>query len=102
VFRTPPLEWIEERLEGMRDLLERRTERSALLLRDLLGQVYLEPSLGDIGRPYYVARSSLDCLVLLKPPPGEVPDGGSNSLQQWRRRESNPRPRMVHQELLRA
>jgi hypothetical protein len=64
----------------MRDLLERRTERSARLLRDLLGQVRLEPTMGEIGRPYHLARTSLDCLVLLKPPPGEVPDGGSNSL----------------------
>jgi hypothetical protein len=52
VFQAPPLEWIEERLAAMQELLERRTERSALLLRELLGQVRLEPTLGDVGRPY--------------------------------------------------
>jgi hypothetical protein len=87
VFQAPPREWIEERLEGMQELLERRTEQSARLLRELLGEVRLEPITGDIGRPYYAAGTSIDCLVLLKPPAGEGPDGGSSMLRQWRRRE---------------
>jgi hypothetical protein len=28
VFQAPPVEWIEERLAGMREVLERRTDRS--------------------------------------------------------------------------
>lgn len=49
-----------------------------------------------LGRPYYVARTSLDTLTLLAPPPGQDgPEGGSNSLRWWRLRESNPRPRTV-------
>jgi hypothetical protein len=92
VFQAPPVEWIEERLAGVQEVLERRTERSALLLRSLLGQIQLEPIQGDIGRPYYVARTSLDTLSLLAPPPGQDdPEAGSNSLRWWRRRESNPR-----------
>ncbi len=90
VFRAPPIEWIEERLAGMQEVLERRTDRSALLLRSLLGQIRLEPTKGEIGRRYYAARTSLDALSLLAPPPGQ--DGlesGSNSLRWWRRRESN-------------
>ena len=91
VFQAPPVEWVEERLTELRDVLERRTDRSALLLRKLLGRIRLEPEQGDIGRPYYLARTSLDALALLEPPPGqEGPDGGSNSLRWWRRRESNP------------
>ncbi|MEX1258766.1 MAG: hypothetical protein WEG36_14215 [Gemmatimonadota bacterium] len=82
---APPREWIEDRLDGMQELLERRTEQSALLLRELLGQVRLEPTLGDIGRPYYGVRTTIDCLVLLKTPPGRGPDGGSSMLQQWTR-----------------
>jgi DNA invertase Pin-like site-specific DNA recombinase len=41
------------------------------------------------GGRIYMARTSLDCLaLLLEPPPGAAaPDGGSNSLRQWRRRE---------------
>jgi hypothetical protein len=65
-----------------------RTERSALLLRDVLGTIRLEPRKGDVGRPYYFAKTSIDCIALLETPPGaEAPDGGSNSLRQWRRRE---------------
>jgi hypothetical protein len=93
VFQAPPVEWIEERLAGMQKVLERRTERSALLLRSLLGGIQLEPTCGEIGRPYYVARTSIDALTLLEPPPGQDgPDGGSNSLRWWTLRESNAMP----------
>jgi len=52
VCQAPPVEWIEERLAGMQKVLARRTERSALLLRSLLGGIQLEPACGEIGRPY--------------------------------------------------
>ena len=99
VFRTPPVEWIEERMVGLKDVLERRTEQSALLLRRLLGEIRLEPSRPVEGKPYYMARTSLDTLALLDPPPG-VRDTGSNSLRWWRRGESNPRPEMIPRERL--
>jgi hypothetical protein len=38
----------------MQEVLERRTDRSALLLRSSLGQIRLEPTRGQIGRPYCV------------------------------------------------
>jgi len=61
---------------------------AALLLRGVLGTIRLEPKQGDVGRPYYLAQTSIDCIALLETPPGaEAPDGGSNSLQPWRRRE---------------
>jgi len=92
VFQAPPVEWIEERLTQLKDLLERRTEQSALILRRLLGQIRLEPTRGDIGRSYYLARTSLDSLALVEPLTEPYSsDGGSNSLRWWRRRESNPR-----------
>jgi hypothetical protein len=91
VFQAPPLPWIEERVAKFQDVLERGTEHSALLLRKLLGTVSLKPTQGDIGKPYYSATSNLQALALLEPPPSDPgPDGGSNSLQWWRRRESNP------------
>jgi len=103
VFQAPPVEWVEERLSGVQEVLERRTERSALLLRALLGKIELEPAKGEIGRPYYMARTSLDALALLAPRSGqEGPDGSSNSLRWWRRRESNPRPHGVHSQHLRV
>jgi site-specific DNA recombinase len=103
VFQTPPREWIEERLACVNEILERNTDRSGPVLRNLLGQLRLEPTRGDIGRPYYVARTSLNTLALLEMP-SETAGGytGSNSLQWWRRRESNPRPRAARAERLRA
>ena len=68
-----------------------------------VGTIRLEPQRGDVGRSYYLAQTSIDCIALIETPPGaEAPDGGSNSLRQWRRRESNPRPRMNPVEPLRA
>lgn len=48
VFQAPPVEWIEERLGELKEILERRTEQSALLLRKLLGPISLEPPLEDV------------------------------------------------------
>jgi len=88
VFQTPPVEWIEERLSRVQEVLERRTEQSALLLRDVLGTIRLEPKKGDVGRPYYLAQTSIECIALLETPPGaEAPDGDSSSPRQCRRRE---------------
>jgi hypothetical protein len=50
VFKTPPTEWIADRIEHMKELLERRTARSAQALRGLLGPISLEPVTADIGR----------------------------------------------------
>ena len=60
-----------------------------------LGPIRLEPTKGDIGRPYYLARTTINALAILEPPPskGGGPNDGSNSLRWWRRRESNPRPK---------
>ena len=86
VFQTPPMEWIEERLRGLKEVLERRTPQSALLLRELLGPIRLEPIRGDIGRPYYLARTSINTLALLKMPPRRGgSDDSSNSLRWWTR-----------------
>ena len=90
VMRAPPAEWIEERLVRIRAVLEARTERSALMLRQLLGPIRLEPVKPDIGRPYYVARTALDTLVLLDDPGGDGgPEGGSNSSRWWKRQDVN-------------
>jgi hypothetical protein len=80
-----PLERNEERVAGLKEVLERRTETSALLLRKLLGEIRLEPKAGtETGRPYYLARTSLDALEILEPPPGG-PEEGSKSLRWWTR-----------------
>src|SRR6184192_2818006 len=85
MFEPPPMEWITERLGRLQDLLERQTERSALLLRRVLGPVRLVPTRPEVGRPYYQAETALRALELLEPP-----EGGLNWSRQWRRGESNP------------
>ena len=83
-FLTRP--WVEKRLAAFRELLERRTEASALVLRRLLGRMVLKPVYPEQGKPYYVARTAIDVLVLLEPP-GSDPssDPGANSFGWWRR-----------------
>ncbi len=103
VFRAPPIEWISERVSGLQDVLEARTGRSALILRELLGPIQLKPVPVDVGRPYYRAVTAIDALALVETPPeGSPSEGGSNSLRKWRRWESNPRPRPRGEQLLRA
>ena len=85
--RFPSRPWVEKRLAAFRELLERRTEASALVLRRLLGRMVLKPVYPEQGKPYYVARTAIDVLVLLEPP-GSDPssDPGANSFGWWRRR----------------
>ena len=87
VFSIPPREWLAERIVTLQAVLERRTERSALLLRKLLGPIRLEPVTPDVGRPYYRALSNLDALAIVENDPDSPdPEPGSTSLQWWRRR----------------
>jgi len=93
VSSIPPLIWIQERVSVLQEVLERRTERSALLLRALLGKIRLDPVAREGGRAYYRAVSKLQVLALLDVQPGpEGPEPGSTHLSWWRRRELNPRP----------
>src|SRR5262249_33545655 len=84
-FQVPPLEWVAERLSGWKKLVERETARPALLLRRVLGPLRLVPFKPQVGRTYYRAETAIQVLELL-----DDPDGGSNSLRQWRRGGSNP------------
>ncbi len=103
IFRPPPVEWIRERLSDIQSVLEQRTARSAQMLRNLLGPIRLELQTPDIGRPFYCAVTSLDALALIETPPDQSgAEGGSNTLQRWRRRELNPRPQSRKRWRLRA
>jgi len=79
-FTPPPEAWIAERLRKLNDVLEQRTEKSALALRRLTGPVTLTPESPEVGTPYLRASCRFDALNLL-----HVADGGSNSLQWWTR-----------------
>src|SRR5262249_13908958 len=61
-FEPPPRPWIDERLVYIHELLERRTERSALLLRRFLAPMRLSPVKVDVGRPHYQVTSAIDPL----------------------------------------
>jgi DNA invertase Pin-like site-specific DNA recombinase len=83
-FEAPPRLWIEERLVRIQELLDRRTERAALVLRRYLAPMRLVPIKVDVGRPYYQVTSAIDTLALFEPCPElEDADAGSNSLREW-------------------
>ncbi len=92
-FEPPPVEWIKSQLSKLHELLQKRVEASALLVRKLTGRIVLTPKIPEVGRPYCHAKSKLKSFALLDDP--DEPSGsGSNSLQWWRRWESNPRPKV--------
>ena len=91
-FTSPPKEWIEHRLEELRDTLNQNTVTSSIALKELLGNISLEPvtdkksdfyyivSNGDIKfKPYYIAHTKIQTLALL-----DDKYKGSNWLH-WRR-----------------
>ena len=95
VFQVPSEKWLAEQVGALHQLLERRTPESARVLRRLLGKVVLQPVHPENGRPYYVARTAIDTFALVDPSgPRGGSDGGSGSMRWWRRRESNPRPKI--------
>ena len=91
VFEPPPRVWIEERLATLQSVLEGRTGKSALLLREIFGPIMLEPVRSDIGRPYFRAKSELDVLALVEFGTGlAAVKAGANCARKWSQRDSNP------------
>lgn len=77
-FKTPPKEWINYRLEQLRETLNKDTAASALALKEILSPIVLEPienKEADLYRifegeerdfkPYYVAHTKIQTLALL-------------------------------------
>jgi hypothetical protein len=54
----------------LQEVLERRTEKSALLLGKVSGKIKPEPIKPDVGRPYLLARPKLQALALYEMEPG--------------------------------
>ncbi len=98
-FKSPPIEWIKDRLGHLYDTLGKNTTSAALALKELLSPITLEPvsdSDNDFYsvvnaqegkfKPYYVAHIKAQTLALL-----DEKNKGSNWFQ-WRGRwDSNPR-----------
>jgi len=77
-FKAPPKEWINHRLENLRETLNKNTVSSALALKELLAPIRLEPVLTKENdfyqlfggnerefKPYYVAHTKIRTLALL-------------------------------------
>lgn len=62
IFAAPPRHWVEERTQRLQEALERRTGASAILLRNLLGKIRLDPVIPEVGRPYLRARTTVEAL----------------------------------------
>ena len=65
-LEPPPVEWIDHRIQQVQNILESKTEKSALLLRQLFGKITLTPMMPDIGKPYYQAKSKFKSFALLE------------------------------------
>jgi site-specific DNA recombinase len=100
LFKAPPKEWIEDRVSQIKEVLELKTERSALLLRRLLGRIIAEPAETEDGLRYLKAKTKLQCLALLEKEPaaknpaslGEGVAAGSTTFRWRALRDSNPQP----------
>ncbi|MBX7065613.1 MAG: recombinase family protein [Parachlamydiales bacterium] len=78
-FKAPPKEWIEHRLDKLKETLGMNTKASGLALKDLLGTIEMEAVPGECvvengnliqNKPYYLAHSTIDTLALLDEPKG--------------------------------
>lgn len=86
----PSKEWIGATVAELKSLLQMKTEKSALVLRNVLGEeIVLTPEVNEKGKKFYKATTKIGTLSLL----GKS-EKGSNSFVWWRWGESNPRPRV--------
>lgn len=92
-FKAPPKEWVQWRLEKLHETLSNNTTASAIALKNLLGEIKLEPVSKDqsdffhivetgekLFRPYYIAHMGIQPIELL-----DERYKGANWLQ-WRRK----------------
>lgn len=96
LFKAPPKEWVEERVSRIKDVLELKTERSALLLRKLFGKIVAEPVGTEDGLRHLRAKTTLKCLALLEkePAPKDSPAlpggvGAGSTTFRWRALEDS-------------
>ena len=93
VFQAPPIDWIEEKLTELSDVLEQNTAQSAEAIRQVLGPIRMEATYPETGKPYYIAHTSIDTLAIIdKPAYSESSQKSSDTLRWWARKDSNLRP----------
>jgi hypothetical protein len=87
-FTVPPESWIRDRVAKIQELLERKTDKSALLIRRLLGPIRLLPASTQSGHSYLRAETTLSVLPLIEnEPASQASEAVSNALQWWTRSE---------------
>jgi site-specific DNA recombinase len=59
-FKPPPKEWINHRLEKLHETLSKNTASSALVLKELLGPIQLEPIADEDSDFYGIMRGSFN------------------------------------------
>ena len=81
-----PIDWIEEKLTELSDVLEQNTAQSAEALCQVLGQIRMEATYPETGKPYYTAHTSNDTLAIIdKPAYSESSQKSSDTLRWWAR-----------------
>ena len=101
LFKAPPKEWVAERVSKIKEVLEQKVEKSALLLRKLLGRIVAEPAETENGFRYLKVKTAFRCLSLLENEPAlknphGLPGGvsaGSTTFRWSGRRDLNSRLR---------
>jgi len=83
---VPDRSWICAKVKNLKQVLEMKTVKSALLLRELFGEIELTPNEATNGEVQYTAKTKLKTFALYKDA-----DKGSISLRKWRWGEPPPR-----------
>ena len=66
VIQAPIDKWIGGRLSHIQKLLNRKTGKSAMVLRSVLGPIELEPVLPECEQPYYIAHTTFETISILE------------------------------------
>ena len=86
VFQVPPIDWIEEKLTELSNVLEQNTAQSAEALRKVLGPIRMEATYPETGKPFYTAHTSIDTLAIIdKPTNSKSFQKSSDTLRWWAR-----------------
>ncbi len=70
-FKAPPKEWLDHRLENLRETLNKNTVSSATALKELLGSITLEPILEEKDDFYGIVKN---CEEIASPPSADRND----------------------------
>jgi len=74
-FKSPPREWIDHRLENLRETLNEKTSVAALALKELLGSIRLEPIM-EKDKDFYSVIEGLGRTISSPPGSGLRPHPG--------------------------